>query len=309
MQVHVDTVKFKTKPEGAQIGGIKSRLAEPRSIRDMSVEQIARALVSGQTVQPGVCPFSEESRREGKKGTCREDFRGQTLFMCDIDNDDPSAPQETPEHIDSVLASHGIKAAFMYESFGSSPQRRRFRFAVACNREITDEGERARIQAGLNSLSPQCDSGCINADRIFFGTDKGLIDRFTDFGAFCDKALLTALDRNEQRAVRNVQWRAERSPVSQNVNRKTQNARRVSGAPIPEGCRHTTLVSFAAGALKRYGASSEAFAAYTDRVASCVPPLPDAESRRIWSDAVRFYETKIATSPGYCAPRRSRSAQ
>lgn len=174
MLLHVDSIKYKVKPTGQEIGGIKARFTKSASIKEMSVKQIAAALTAGRTVEPGVCPFSETSRKAGKNGTCKEDWTRQTIFMSDIDNENKAAPQETPAHIAEMLAVRNLKPVFMYESYHSTAVQKRFRFAVVCNEEITDSNERAKIQGALIAMSKQSDVGCINADRIFFGTDKGL---------------------------------------------------------------------------------------------------------------------------------------
>ncbi len=292
MLLHVDTVKFSVKPTGGEIGGIKARFAKSASIKDKTVKQIADALTAGKTVQPGVCPFSENSRRAGKKGTCKEDFERQTIFMSDIDNENEAAPPETPEHIAEMLAARNLKAAFMYESYHSKPGNQRFRYAVVCNEEITDPDERAKIQGALIAMSPQSDVGCINADRIFFGTDKGLIDGFTDFEAVCDKAALLALT-DEFKLPEQPETKAQAGSKSKWTK---------YGETIPTGERHGTLVSFAAEMLKKYGITEQAREAYMKRVAQCEEPKPDAEIEKIWRDACKFYETKIATDPNYQTP-------
>ena len=120
MLVHVDSVKYKCKPSKMEIGGIKKRFTKSESVKDVTVEQIAKYLTLGRTVQPGVTPFSEKSRKEGKKGTVKEDFARQTVFMNDIDNERKDIPAETPEHVAEVLGRYNLKAAFMYETFNSS---------------------------------------------------------------------------------------------------------------------------------------------------------------------------------------------
>ena len=62
MLLHIDNTKFKVKPTGQEIGGIKARFTKSASIKDMTVQQIAACLTAGKTIQPGVTPFSEESR-------------------------------------------------------------------------------------------------------------------------------------------------------------------------------------------------------------------------------------------------------
>ena len=50
MLLHIDRVKFKVKPTGAEIGGIKSRFTKSASIKDMTAKQLADCLTAGQTV-------------------------------------------------------------------------------------------------------------------------------------------------------------------------------------------------------------------------------------------------------------------
>lgn len=68
MLVHIDNVKYKCKPSKMEIGGIKKRFTKSESVKDVTAEQLAKHLTCGRTVQPGVTPFSEKSRLEGKKG-------------------------------------------------------------------------------------------------------------------------------------------------------------------------------------------------------------------------------------------------
>ena len=154
MLIHVDSRKFKAKPTGREIGGIKARFTKPESIRDLSIEQIAKALTNGHTIQPGVTPFSEESLSKGYKGTRKEDFTEQTLFMIDIDNK-ADAPLETPANVADVLVAHNLRPSFMYPTFGSTDETPRFRFALVSDTPFTDKGERNRVQAALISLFPQ----------------------------------------------------------------------------------------------------------------------------------------------------------
>ena len=276
MLLHVDQTKFKSKPSGSKIGGIKRRLTSQNSIKDLTTQEIATVLVSGMTIQPGVTPFSDESRAIGRKGTVKEDFTEQTLFMVDIDNKRTDIPLETPEHAAGILAMHNLHAAFMYPTFGSKSDCTRFRIALVCDTPVTERNERDRIQAGLISLFPQADSDCTNADRIFFGTDKGLIS--SDLDAVCSFADLRAVAAPEE--LHQPKY----------------------GRTIPEGQRHKTLLSFAVTILKKYGITDTAQNEYLQRVGDCESPVPEEESNRIWNDACRFYETTIASAPDYVQP-------
>lgn len=137
------------------------------------------------------------------------------------------------------------------------------------------------------SLSPQSDVSCVNADRLFFGTDKGLIDEFTDFEAVCKKSDLLALAAflcaPEKSTETSKEWTS-------------------FGETIPQGQRHCALLNFALSVLKKYGICEEAYDAYMKRVAQCAEPKPEEEIDRIWRDACNYYQNKISTNPDYLPP-------
>ncbi len=285
MKVHIDYRAFQSKPTGADIGGIKARFTNPGSIKDLTAEQIAEALCNGQTIQPGVTPFSEASRAKGKNGTCKEDFDEQTMFMDDIDNKRTDAPIETPAHVVEVLKTYHLPVSFAYPTFSSSPELEKFRIALVCDETITDDSERESIQSALIQCFPQSDPECVNADRIFFGTDKGLYAGVGDLTAVCKKADLLAFAQaihaaHEQAAPEKPKF----------------------GQTIPTGQRHGTLVSFAATVLKKYGVTEKAFDLYMQRVGQCEEPKPESEVNKIWKDACRYYENEVASNPEYIAP-------
>lgn len=289
MRLHVDNIAYQRKAEGTEIGGIKSRFTNPASIKDITVRQLAKCITDGRTVQPGVCPFSERSRATGKKGTVKEDFTEQTVFMNDIDNKIPGIEMETPGSVAAGLAEYGLTAAFMYETFSSTPDKLRFRYALVCDETITDKAERDRIQAGLIALNRQADTDCINADRIFFGTNKGLIEGYTNLEAVCRKADLLAL--------------ADAMQIPENPEQADSKPEWVRfGETIPTGQRHGTLVSAAATLLKKLGVCGRAYDLFMQRAAQCEEPKPDAELQKIWKDACKYYEERIASKPDYIPP-------
>ena len=290
MLLHVDKRKFTEKPSGAEVAGIKARFTNSKYTCDLSAEEIADALTAGKTIQPGLTPFSETSRARGRKGTVKGDFSEQTLFMVDIDNKRTGVPIETPEHVVEVLKSHNLNAAFMYETFSSTEEVPHFRFALVSDEPFTDINERDRTQKALISLFPQADTDCVNADRIFYGTDKGLIEGVTDFSAVCGKEDLLALS-------------AGNSSVNQTSTQVCQKAEWSKfGDTIPTGQRHGTLLSFACSILKRYGITDQSYTAFMERAAQCEEPKPQEELEKIWADACKFYEDKIVNSPGYIPP-------
>ena len=302
MLLHVDNTQFKVKPTGAEIGAIKARFTKSASIKDVTVEQLAAALTAGKTVQPGVTMFSEKSRAAGKKGTVKEDFTRQLVFMDDIDNKRTDVPFENPAHVAEVLAEHNLQAAFMYDTFNSTPENERFRFALVSDEEFTVKAERDRVQTAIIKLFGQSDPDCTNADRIFFGTDKGLIDGYTNYEAVCRKADLLALADAMQ-----IPDDPEQAAKTATAAPKADRAK--FGSTIPTGQRHGTLVSFASTVLTKYGVCDKAYNAYMERVAQCEEPKPDDEIQKIWRDACNHYQKKIASNPEYMTPAQYMAEQ
>ena len=70
---------------------------------------------------------------------------------------------------------------------------------------------------------------------------------------------------------------------------------------IKVGSRNKTLSVFAGKILKRYGDTQEAYQKFLDKNALCDPPLEDAELKKIWGSALKFYK-KVSSSPEYIPP-------
>lgn len=72
---------------------------------------------------------------------------------------------------------------------------------------------------------------------------------------------------------------------------------------IPQGQRHSTLISCAARVLKRYGnEDGKAYEAFNKEVAKCSPLLEDSELKAIWNSSISFYNETIKTAPDYVPP-------
>ncbi len=67
---------------------------------------------------------------------------------------------------------------------------------------------------------------------------------------------------------------------------------------IPQGQRHSTLISYAACVLKRYGDTADkAHEAFSKEAAKCKPLMDDGELTSIWNSAILFYHM-ITTQHG-----------
>ena len=71
---------------------------------------------------------------------------------------------------------------------------------------------------------------------------------------------------------------------------------------IIEGTRNATLHKSAVKILKRYGNTDESYSEFLKLNERCTPPLEDRELRQIWSIALKYYRSKIETSPDYVKP-------
>ena len=291
MRVQIDGVKFGTKPTGRQIGGIKSRLTDHRTIKDLTARRIAAALASGHTVQPGVCPFSEESRAKGNSGTVKEDFTEQTLFMNDHDNKKKDFPIETPAGVAETLAGYGVEIAFAYDTFNSTAEHERFRIGIVSDQPFTDPAERERVQAALIKKFPQSDTECINADRIFFGTDKGLLEGIGNIDAVCSKENLLAFA----------------DAVLAEENGQETNGGESDGGIIPEGQREQAMFAEATRLLTRYGDTAETRAKYDSFITrlEVIPGESDPPQKKadyVYKRCQKHYHTTTEKRPGYQAP-------
>lgn len=300
MKLHIDGRKFDTKPENADIAGIKWRFTKPGSIHDLTVAQIANALMQGYTIEPGVCPYSEQTKAKGKSGTSDADFAEQTLFMVDIDNKRTDVERTTPEQAVAALAEYSLPLAFAYPTFHSTDEQERFRIALVSDEVFTDRIERDRVQAALIKLFPQSDTDCKNADRIFFGTDKPLYDGIGDLNAVCRKADLLAFADS---LLTDEPKTAAAAPVpAQNMNVPFVPA--ANGKTIPEGQRNTEMHTFAVKVLKKFGAADgRALEAYQQQACKCSPALDDKELAVIWNSALHFYANTICADPDYIPPK------
>ena len=93
---------------------------------------------------------------------------------CDVSQikEDERTPTLSIEDALEISQRHNLPVTFYYPTFSSSPERPKFRLAFIMDKVVTDPGERRVIMETLISLFAQSDKACLNADRIFLGTNK-----------------------------------------------------------------------------------------------------------------------------------------
>jgi len=192
MRLNIDSVGYRFKPRGKEIGILVNRLKRASMVVDVPQDDLSileQALCQGKTITAGEMA-----------GTSEKDWRGQQLFVFDIDNEADALGRLSPEDVKELLAAAGIPIRFGHWTFSSKPRHSKFRVFTVCDEIVTDAKEAKEIIAGIMSLFPtaieldlmsgreklvsQVDLACKNLDRMFMGTNLGLIEELRGDGFF-----------------------------------------------------------------------------------------------------------------------------
>lgn len=154
--------RFKEKPQGSQCGWVQKSLTQA----DITIENLADALVNGASFKPGVLVGGNKA----------ENWYQQQLFGLDFDDG------IRIEEAYSKVISLGITPCFMYTTFSHKEEHHKFR-VIFCNDTVITEGNiRDRLQATLMGVIGSIDEVCFNRDRLFFG-GKGQVVLHPDYEA------------------------------------------------------------------------------------------------------------------------------
>lgn len=163
LKVHIDTKGYMEKPTGKEVGRIKIRLQKNTSSSIVTVEELIQKIRTGHSISPGIM-----------EGMSAKDWKEQQLFLVDIDNEEDGQILYFKD-AKRICAKHGRSPAFIYQTFNYCKEKPKFRIAFIMDTPVTDEAVRKRIIETLVKLFPQSDKSCVNADRIFHGTNKRVI--------------------------------------------------------------------------------------------------------------------------------------
>lgn len=163
LKVHIDTKGYMEKPTGKEVGRIKIRLQKNTSPSIVTVEELIQKIRTGHSISPSIM-----------EGMSTKDWKEQQLFLVDIDNEE-DGPILYFKDAKRICAKHGLSPAFIYQTFNYCKEKPKFRIAFIMDTPVTDEAVRKRIIETLVKLFPQSDKSCVNADRIFHGTNKRVI--------------------------------------------------------------------------------------------------------------------------------------
>lgn len=159
--IQFDSKGYSEKPKGKEIGGIKIRTqsSEPKLL---TLREIANLIQTGHSFSPGIL--------EG--GCSAIHWTQQQLFPVDIDNEDVNSPILTIKKALDICKECRISPVIYYKSFSHTEEKPKFRLIFAMRKPVEMEERREFLADTFPTLFPQSDTSCVNADRIYFGTNK-----------------------------------------------------------------------------------------------------------------------------------------
>ena len=171
--------KFKRKPQGREIGSIKTAMERI----EVTLADLAEAVANGQTFCPGVL-----------EGGCKNaHWKSQQVFALDFDNkeNDPLALQ----HFRSKCDRLNIMPSLIYSTFSSTDDTPKFRALFLCQSPVTQKERSKAVMNALLNVFPEADQSCKDSGRLFFGGTKIL---YQDNSAvlFLDR-LLTSFEESD----------------------------------------------------------------------------------------------------------------
>lgn len=159
--IQIDMQAYKSKPSGNEIARIKYR-TQKSEVKAMTIDEIEKVIETGHSFSLGIL----------KGGLGANNWTEQQLFGVDIDNEKEGLPILTPKNAIEICKQNNILPAIIYLTYSNTKEKPKFRLIFAFDKPVKDEKTRKAIMETLISLFLQADTSCINADRIYFGTNQ-----------------------------------------------------------------------------------------------------------------------------------------
>lgn len=161
IKLHIDTIGYKDKKSVKKNANIiKYRVQHSQPV-EVSIDELIEAIQHGKTFSPAVM-----------KGAKSDDFIEQQLFAIDIDNNNKNSPILQIQDAINICYRNNCPVAFYYPSFSHTEELPKYRLVFILDKIVRNKNIRDTIMNNLCSLFGQADLSCLNADRLFFGTDK-----------------------------------------------------------------------------------------------------------------------------------------
>lgn len=167
VKLHIDTIGYSSKKEIKdkdkhidKANEIKCRVQNSKPV-ELTIPELINIIENGKSVSPTIM-----------KGLKANDFVEQQVFMVDIDNTYEQYPILSVEEAINICKNNNIPLAFYYYSFSHTEEKPKYRLVFILDKAVTNKEIRDKINKNLVSLFPQADKSCVNADRIYYGTNK-----------------------------------------------------------------------------------------------------------------------------------------
>ena len=222
-----------------------------------------------------VCAEYRNSYRNG------DNFIGSDCLPVDCDNDhsenpeDWITPEDVPQHFPGVTFAVHFSRFHMREKNGKAA-RPKFHVLFPID-YVTDPALYSDMKKLVNSIFPYFDTNALDAARFFFGTTAA------EVALYPGRMNLTEFLEEDD------------------FDSELPDGGFGQSTVIPEGSRNATMSRFAGRVIKKYGDTDEAYQAFLDEAAKCVPPLENGELNTIWHSAQRFF-FRIREQAGYVPP-------
>ena len=229
-----------------------------------------------------------------------ENFIEADCAMFDVDNTHTEnsngwiTPAKVKEHFPDVCFYVVYSRNHMKEKNGNSA-RPKFHVYFPITK-IDSQTAYAQLKASVCNYFMYFDKNARDVARQFFGVDNPRAEYYEG------NTLLSEFMEN----IADHFHELENVVESKKTSTKTKSSTSTNNhSIILEGSRHSTLLSYAASVLKRYGAEQgTAYQKYMDRAEDCSPLLGPDEVRDIWLDSLKFYNETIKTAPDYISPEK-----
>lgn len=158
-KVLLDTVEFTQKPTDMETGGIQKRL--PESVAEVTIEELAAAIVSGRTFKPNYMT-----------GRSQSSFVSSSLIAIDIDNKGKELEEYGYISIDdfkSKVKKSDLKPAIIYTTFSHTDECHKYRAIFQLKRLVTNLEELKAVGAAIKSKYPFADAKVSVVHPIYGG--------------------------------------------------------------------------------------------------------------------------------------------
>lgn len=190
VRLNVDTVSLPSKTTEKESYTIM-RLKNANTQTEITLSDLFQKLIKGYACTGGLL-----------NGRTDDTWLSQQVWLFDFDNKSRTMPQLTISAAVETFHKVGIKPIFVYETYTSTPELRKFRIGCVSREVVTYLDTRRRLIQGITDLFPtvqepdpktgrmitaaQIDRACVDAARFYYGTTPKHYNKWFDDGEAFD---------------------------------------------------------------------------------------------------------------------------